>query len=425
MPRHRRRANKGASIQWGFAPPLPARVEADSPPIAPSPVRRRCVLSGAEELHRGEVRDEGAGLLADGEEEGEPNYIPGDVKDMAFVWKQIGDREATQIARELATNTSLRELDLSYNFIGGGGAVDLADALAKNKTLKSLDLYCNEIGDDGAGGAGMEALGRALARNRSLVELDVGGNILFLFVCRFRPGDAGLASFVAGLKVNKGLKSLALRSNCVPDEGAWLVADALKVNSSLTKLDLSENCIGGEGAVALGEALKVNTALRRLDLSGNYIGDEGAVALGEALKVNMTLRRLDLRRNHIGDKGASSWLDVLTERNATLGWLNLEGNAEISAGLLNSIDFTVESRRALKSFCEGLCKPLDKKLTPLVIHGLLQRNAICHRGPALAHVQGTTAGTVFRLVRRAIALNGSKVVGVAPPSRRGSTAGDV
>jgi Leucine Rich repeat len=424
MPRHRRRANKGASIQWGFAPPLPARVKADSALVAPTPVR--CVLSGADELHRGEIRDEGAGLLAVGEEEpeGEPNYIPGDVKDMAFVWKQIGDIKAKQIARELATNTSLRELDLSYNYIGGGGAVGLADALAKNKTLKSLDLYDNGIGDDGGGGAGMEALGRALARNHSLVELDVGSNVLFPSYVRVWSGDAGLASFVAGLKVNKGLKSLALRKNSVPDQGAWLVADALKVNSSLTKLDLSENNIGGEGAVALGEALRDNTTLRRLDLSGNYICDKGAVALGEALKVNMTLRRLDLRRNHVGDEGASSWLDVLTERNATLHWLNLEGN-EISTGLLNSIDFTVESRRVLKSFCEGLCKQLGEKLIPLVIHGFLQRNAICHRGPALVHAQGATAGPVFRLVRRATASNGSKVVGVAPPSRRGLIAGDV
>jgi hypothetical protein len=69
------------------------------------------------------------------------------------------------------------------------------------------------------------------------------------------------------------------------------------------------------------------------------------------------------------------------------------------------------SRQLLKSFCKFLCKPLEKKLVPLVIRGLLL-NSICEQVPELVQSQEARTGPILLLVRAA-ALNDSKVVNVA------------
>jgi Ran GTPase-activating protein (RanGAP) involved in mRNA processing and transport len=59
--------------------------------------------------------------------------------------KLLDDEEVTLLAKELATNTTLKRLSLGYNRIGDAGAVALAGALASNKTLKELYLRENEL----------------------------------------------------------------------------------------------------------------------------------------------------------------------------------------------------------------------------------------------------------------------------------------
>jgi Leucine Rich repeat len=196
----------------------------------------------------------------------------------------------------------------------------------------------------------------------------------------------------------------------------------LRENAVLTKISLIGNGIGPAGALALAGGLRANATLQELGLGWNGIGNEGAVAIAKALRCNGVLERLDLRGNSISDKGATAIFEALTESNCSLTWLNLKRNAEISQRLQNDIDFMLVSCRVLKSFCKHLCKPVDKKLIPLVINGL-QLTSVCHENPELVHSQETTTGPIFLLVR-AMALHDSKVVTAAPPSRRGSIALD-
>jgi NLR family CARD domain-containing protein 3 len=208
----------------------------------------------------------------------------------------IGEDEATQIATELTTNTTLFKLSLDR--IGDGGALALMPALSANKTLTKLSLSYNGIGD-----AGMEALGQALMQNESLEWLDVGSN---------KFGTVGLASFANALKANKGLTKLLLWYNSIDDEGSRIVATALKWNTTLTELVLSSNKIGDEGAATLGEALKTNSTLKSLSLSYSVFGEEGATSLLHALtEWNTTLTFLgfenDSTRWH---HGHTSWAIV-------------------------------------------------------------------------------------------------------------------
>jgi Leucine Rich repeat len=187
----------------------------------------------------------------------------------------------------------------------------------------------------------------------------------------------------------------------------------------LTKISLTRNRIGLTGAVALADSLRVNTGLRELGLGRNNVGNKGAVTIAGALRRNETLEWLDLSSNSISDEGAMAMLKTLMESNCSLTWLNLEENAAFSPGLQSHIEFVLASRRVLKSFRECLCKPMDKKVLPLVIQ-CVKLKPICHENPELVHSQETAAGPILLLVRAA-ALNDSRVIKAAPPSCGGLT----
>jgi Leucine Rich repeat len=186
----------------------------------------------------------------------------------------------------------------------------------------------------------------------------------------------------------------------------------------LTKVSLNGNGIGSAGAVALADMLQMNASLRELGLGRNNVGNEGAAAIAEVLRFNETLERLNLGCNSIGDVGAMAIFKALTESTCSLMWLNLEDNADVSAGLQKRVAFAVASRRVLKSFRNCLGKPLEKVLMPLVIRAVRQ-GSICHEKREPGHCQEIGAGPIFLLVRSA-ALNDSKVFKGAPPSRKRS-----
>ena len=72
------------------------------------------------------------------------------------------------MAKALASNASVRELDLSENKIGPEGAAAVAKALASNESVIELNLGGNGIGPDGAA-----ALAKALECNASILTLEM------------------------------------------------------------------------------------------------------------------------------------------------------------------------------------------------------------------------------------------------------------
>ena len=112
-------------------------------------------------------------------------------------------KEAQHLAQALCVNTSVKTLNLSFNYLGDEGAKALADML---------------------GGNGAESSGTV---NTTLEHVD-------LSKCRIGP------------------------------VGAQHLAQALCVNTSVKTLDLSDNCIGSEGVKALAKMLGRNGALEHL-----------------------------------------------------------------------------------------------------------------------------------------------------------------
>jgi Leucine Rich repeat len=172
--------------------------------------------------------------------------------------QKIGARQGKQIAKELATNTSLWSLDLSANHMGDRVVVAIADALKTNNSLRTLKLCFNDIGD-----VGMKALGESLTLNNSLTELHLSGNEI---------GTAGMTSLADGLKVNSGLKTLWLSYCSIDDNGLTILADALRSNTRLTELLLLSNQFGDEGTKSMLDVLFMyNTTLTRLYLDMNAV----------------------------------------------------------------------------------------------------------------------------------------------------------
>ena len=151
----------------------------------------------------------------------------------------------TCLAEAMKVNTTLTELDLSFNNTRDAGVASLAEAMKVNTTLTRLSLRKRVIGACLGG-----LVGQSIKVNTTLRQLDLGKKNV----------GAGVGAFFTG---------------------------AMKV--TLTQLDLEESNIGDSVATSLAEAMKVNTTLAQLNLLGNNIGAAGAASLAEAMKVNTAL----------------------------------------------------------------------------------------------------------------------------------------
>jgi Ran GTPase-activating protein (RanGAP) involved in mRNA processing and transport len=182
-------------------------------------------------------------------------YIHDETK-LDVSYKKIGAEQAKQLAKELATNTTLKSLALHANCIGDDGAAAIAIALQASTSLEALNLGYNGICD-----VGMTAIAQTLTLNNSLKELRLGGNMI---------GTSGLRSLAFALKVNTGLTTLSIFNCSIDDKGAAILADVLKSNTTLATLYLFINKIGDVGAQAILDILvEYNTTLTNLDLDGN------------------------------------------------------------------------------------------------------------------------------------------------------------
>ena len=183
------------------------------------------------------------------------------------------------IFQGLRSNTSLRELDISFT-LSPVNMSALSASLTINNTLQSLRLRC--CLDDHA----IELLS-ALRVNRSLHTLELSCTVT----------DTGAQHLATMLTANTTLKELDLSSLTISDTGILHLSEALKHNSSVKKLSFRYNKhITNTGAVALSKMLLVNKSLKNLTLYGTSVGEEGAAALMESLLHNQVLTRLVLPR---------------------------------------------------------------------------------------------------------------------------------
>ena len=165
------------------------------------------------------------------------------------------------IAAALATNTSVKTMDISDCRITDAGAVEIADALAVNSSLKVLTMNRN----DSVTAAGwVEFFNRLTDSACSLEELHIHSSEI---------DDEGAAALVDLLVSLITLKCLKLTHCNVITTNGWRAIARVPQRSSVTTLDLGGDNINGDTVISFATALATNKRLCSLKLNGGEITD--------------------------------------------------------------------------------------------------------------------------------------------------------
>jgi len=267
------------------------------------------------------IGDEGAAQIAT------VLAIAGNLRELSFAGNNIGPRGVTSLVNSFEKQRALGKrpieiLDLNMNNIGLEGAKTLAKALrAPECTLRTLKVSDNRIGLPGL----LEII-RALKANTTMKQLDISWNMCKkedYNVSAVPASEDGVqfAMEVADLlsQPTCALESITLDGNLLGNNGAMLVLKALQDNPTLPMKHFS---VGGSflddsAATHFAGYVRENTVLRSLDLSRNLITNEGVATFKAALTNNTTLTALSFRDNHITDHETLEWMKSMMQKNST------------------------------------------------------------------------------------------------------------
>ena len=191
----------------------------------------------------------------------------------------VDDQECRNIAEAMSFNKSIKTLGLSRNLIGNDellnvlnpslitGGEAIGAMLKANTTLTELDLSWNGIRLESA-----IAIGEALEGNSTLRTLLLGYNSF---------GDMPSQVLGRTLKTNIGLTVLDLEYNSITPKAATVLANSISFNQSLLKLNINGNVLGKIGAQALVAAIqrssRENRALQVSFINCDCVLDEGNI----------------------------------------------------------------------------------------------------------------------------------------------------
>lgn len=249
--------------------------------------------------HQG-IGDEMAGLLADS-----LKNLPC-LEEINLEDNNLSDDGMGPILQALAQVRTLKNLNLASNEIGGVAAEELGNYLVREDCpLQTLVLHHADV-DDFEG----ERFVNALAGNTSLTEVDLSFNKIGSAenLNTVYPDLVTATEAMAELLTQPGcpLKSLKLTWNMMRLDSAVQFAQALAVNESLTFLDVSYNAFGNDAGCALGDALLDNKTIRTLLISNNGIDSKACFTICIGIQENLGLTKCNMDGNPIGEAGAKA-----------------------------------------------------------------------------------------------------------------------
>jgi Leucine-rich repeat (LRR) protein len=292
----------------------------------------------------------------------------------------LGRDDAILLRLVLGSTPSLQSLDLANTFLGRYGFRELAPVLHHNTSIKEVDLSYNNLSDMESA----EGLRRILLHNKTLTTLDLSWNT-------FGQTDGAVERIADGLGSNSTLLKIDLSFCALGDGGVSILTQTLgSRNTALQKLNLGYNLITSTGAGMLLETMEQSSHhITDLDLQQNPVGNEGASLLAAALGNDAlpNLTNLGLRYCDIGDDGFIALLSAL-EQNTSLLQLNLRENYNIGArvflALVKSLPTIKVLQRIVLSWCTGLASAM-----PLLLAGLRKNTSLFR-----FHVRGCTSYSV-------------------------------
>mmetsp|Transcript_5656 Transcript_5656/g.9285 ORF Transcript_5656/g.9285 Transcript_5656/m.9285 type:complete len:443 (+) Transcript_5656:105-1433(+) len=194
------------------------------------------------------------------------------------------DEESEELGRDIANNTHLTKVDLSYSSLNDQKMSFIFRGLTRSISIEHLKLRHNRFGAIGA-----RSMVPFLQNANSRTHLDLSYNHIqsegFNMMCR-----ALCDSPIETLTCRRcGIESIDIDGEHIPRH--------------LKSLLLSENSINADGCRELAKLLQGGDAtLDVLTLNNNRIDDEGVEILVDVLQNNTSLTQLFLEKNHVMSK---------------------------------------------------------------------------------------------------------------------------
>lgn len=253
---------------------------------------------------------------------------------------RLGIKGMSLLAIGLINNSTLRELDVSDNWLTDKGVFHLRDALIQSEHtgLKKLVLSKNNLTDSGAEALsqvvtttslafldlshnkisrhGAQCLSEAINSGSSLVSLNLEGNSIG------PDGGRELGQSIRNPLCR--LTTINFSTTGLSDDGIDALAESLRTPlCQLTSINLHDCKLTDRALAILAVALRENSSLRHLNLADNDLTDPGVTPLADALRVNCTLEYLNLAFNDLSDTSILAFIDVIESGNRTLQEISL------------------------------------------------------------------------------------------------------
>lgn len=230
------------------------------------------------------------------------------------------------IAEAIQTNTSIKSLDLSENFIDINGFEILSKAL-ENTSIEALYLSGNEINvfgyynyQDIIDDSPVENFFKSIGRNKNLVELGLSR-------CAFiRP--IYYHYLAEALRINN-IKKLDISNNFdqykhgqeqedLTEKSLEYIFNLLEDHHNLRILDIEYMVLSVKICQSLGRALEKNTHIEKLTLKHCCINPEKFKYISRALRKNTSLSILKIDFNNIDHTGYKYLAEDIISNNTLL-----------------------------------------------------------------------------------------------------------
>jgi Ran GTPase-activating protein (RanGAP) involved in mRNA processing and transport len=245
----------------------------------------------------------------------------------------LSDKCGATIFQILASNHSIRQLNLSVNCFGRETLVELRNFLRTNTSVVEIDLRRNDLPLDG-----LVKLSESLLDDSDTIQCV--HLMLSSIVTSVNPLVASqmMDFFGRTLSLNKQLKLKRLLPGLRQND------------STITEIELDGLNCNDVGAKSIGSSIAHNTNVTRISLSRGEIGDSGLTDLCYGLCMNRSCVELDVSYNDFGDVGVSALCDVLKVNNS-ITKINISGNTRVSQKAVDSLRHVLivnDSLRSLK-----------------------------------------------------------------------------
>lgn len=285
--------------------------------------------------------------------------------DLSFNW--LEQEGVHHLSDAVTSHPTLTHLNLAGNKIPDAGILHLAEMLERNTVLKSLNLqqnlcikdlsilrnfalkdlrilYLGEKKDEISSSSSLERFGELLGRNGTLETLYITAahsseqqrnfDALFRSLIQNPKSELKVLKMANVPKTNfavilrdkilcRNLREIILSNtpigstsyNGVNDDVQVICDRLLGYNNnyvSLVKLHMTRCQLSDADVTWIAQCLESNATLKYLNIQGNNGGVQGAAKLGKCFERNNSLQVLDISDNHIGNEGAMLLLKGIT-----------------------------------------------------------------------------------------------------------------